>query len=137
MGVGGGRWFLEPLGGEGTVGADAERGEVSPVFHEERGGDDRAGDGERGRTGGERGVPEGACGWLNYGRRRGRRAVVGEVERAVGGGGEVGAVGVGGGGGREIFDFGFLILDRGTEGESGDEQQQGEWEDFHAENGGG
>ena len=92
---------MEPLGGERAVGADGEGSEVGPVFHEERGGDDRERRGKGLGAGSEAGVPEGACGWFNYGRRRGRGAVVGEVERAVGGGGEVGAVGIGGGGSGE------------------------------------
>ena len=54
-GVGGG--FLKPLGGERAVGADNERGESGPVFHEERGGDDRA---WRGECGGAPGARE-AC----------------------------------------------------------------------------
>jgi len=86
---------LKPLGGEGAVGADGERGEVSPVLHEDGTRDDGARGGERGGVGREGGVPEGA------GFRRGvggGGAVVGEVQGAVGGVGETGALGVGRGG---------------------------------------
>lgn len=49
---------LKPLRGQGTVGADAERGEVGPVFHQERVRYDGAGWREGGGVRWECGVPE-------------------------------------------------------------------------------
>ena len=86
---------LEPLGPERAVGADRESGEVGPVFHQQRGGNDGTRRRPGGGGGGEGGVPEGAF----PGRETG--AAPGEVERAAGVAEEAGFTGVGAGRARD------------------------------------